>query len=271
MTTVQSADGTLIAYERVGTGPALILVDGALCYRASGPNAALAAELAGTFSVITYDRRGRGESNQAGPYAVEREVEDLAALIAEAGGSAFLYGISSGGALVLEAAAAGLPVDRLAIYEVPFIVDDTRAPLPADYVSRLDELVRADRRAAAVRMFMRDGVGLPKAAVALMGVLPAWSKLKGVAHTLPHDTALVAPFQTGRPLPARRWAAVGAPALVIDGGKSPAWIRNAARELATVLPDAEHHTLEGQTHIVKPKALAPALAEFFAAALPREA
>jgi pimeloyl-ACP methyl ester carboxylesterase len=261
--TVVSRDGTTIGYDRVGTGPPLILVDGALCYRASGPNGPLAALLAEHFTVYTYDRRGRGESGDTAPFAIDREIEDVEALITAAGGSAYLYGISSGAALALEAANRGLGITKLALYEAPFIVDDSRPPISADYVAELDRLVAAGRRGEAVALFMR-GVGLPAVVVLLMHLMPAWSKLKGVAHTLPYDTALVHENQRGNPLPAGRWSAVTAPTLVVGGGKSPAWLRHAVQAVADAVPGARHRELPGQTHLVKPKALAPVLTEFFA-------
>ena len=262
MPTVRSADGTPIAYETTGRGPALILVDGALCYRASGPSRPMAARLAERFTVLAYDRRGRGESGDTAPYALEREVEDLEALLGAAGGSASVLGFSSGAALALEAAHRGLPIERLVLYEPPFIVDDTRPPLPADFVPHLASLLAAERRAEAVQLFLKV-VGMPAFLVGLMRFFPGWSRLKGVAHTLPYDFAFVEAHQRGRPLPAGRWSP-RVPTLVAVGGKSPAWMRNAMRELAEVLPGAEHRTLDGQTHMVKPRALAPVLTEFLA-------
>jgi pimeloyl-ACP methyl ester carboxylesterase len=262
MGTVTSSDGTAIAYDRSGEGPPVILVDGALCYRAMGPNAPLAALLAERFTVFTYDRRGRGDSGDTAPYAVEREVDDLAALIDEAGGSACVYGISSGAALALEAAHRGLPIDRLVAYEAPFIVDDSRAPIPAGYAAELDALLAAGRRGDAVRLFMRQ-VGLPRILVALMRLMPAWGKLKGVAHTLPYDAATLRGLQAGEPLPADRFSAVTTPTLALVGGKSPAWLHHGMRALAEVLPNAQLRVLEGQTHMVKAKALAPVLVDFF--------
>ncbi|PZG17027.1 alpha/beta fold hydrolase [Nonomuraea aridisoli] len=258
-----SADGTPIAYTRTGQGPAVVLVDGALSHRAQSINTPLADVLADDFTVYTYDRRGRGESGDTPPYAPEREIEDLAALAEAAGGPIRLYGTSSGAALALAAVDAGLTVERLALYEPPFIVDGSRPPIPADYVRTLEALVAADRRADAVRYFMRKGVGLPAVAVAMMRFMPAWSALKATAHTLPYDAAFVAPYELGRPFPEGSWAGAKTPTLVIDGGKSQQWIRNAARSLAEVLPQAGHRTLDGQTHIVKPEALAPVLKEFF--------
>jgi pimeloyl-ACP methyl ester carboxylesterase len=264
MDTTSSLDGTPIAFERTGTGAPVILVDGALCYRASGPGRPLARELSRQFTVYTYDRRGRGESGDTAPYAVQREVEDIAALIEEAGGSASLCGVSSGATLALEAAGHGLPVDKLAIYEAPFIVDDSRPPIPEDYQARLTELLAADRRSDAVKLFMKI-VGVPGLFLAVMPLLPAWGKLKGVAHTLVYDAAIMEGTQAGRPLPAKRWMSIDAPTLIADGGKSPAWMHSASEALLDVLPRARRQTLPGQTHIVKAKALGPVLSAFFAA------
>jgi pimeloyl-ACP methyl ester carboxylesterase len=260
---VTSPDGTRIAFERKGSGPALVLVDGAMCYRGNGPNDALAEVLAADFTVYTYDRRGRGESGNAKPYSVQREYEDLQALAKEAGGDIYLYGISSGGALALDAVAAGLPVRKLALYELPYVVDRTRTIIPADYEQTMDALLAQDKRGAAVSLFMRTGVGLPSFVVAMMHLMPAWSKLKAVAHTLPYDTSFTAPLQRGNPLPESHWTTVSAPTLVVAGTKSPTWMRNATRQLATAIPGAEHQLLEGQTHLVKPHALAPVLKTFF--------
>jgi pimeloyl-ACP methyl ester carboxylesterase len=213
--------------------------------------------------VINYDRRGRGDSNDTAPYSVEREVEDIASLIEVAGGSAHVFGISSGAALALEAANRGLAIEKLALYEAPFIVDDSRAPVPDDYLRRLETMIAADRRGDAIGLFMRQGVGLPAVFVAMMRIMPTWSKLKAVAPTVVYDAAIVYDYQMGRPLPSDRWSSVTMPTLVSVGGKSPDWMRNAMHALADVLPNARHSMLEGQTHIVKPEALAPVLVKFF--------
>src|SRR6266850_5741744 len=172
MEKVHSKDGTPIAFDRSGEGPPIILVDGALCYRASGPSGPLAALLAQNFTVFTYDRRGRGDSGNTASYAVEREVEDIEALVHEAGGSAFVYGISSGAALALEASNRGLAIKKLALYEAPFIVDDSRPPIPDDYLARLNGLLASDRRGDAVKLFMKL-VGVPAIFVAIMRFMPA--------------------------------------------------------------------------------------------------
>jgi len=263
MNLAQSKDGTKIAFEKIGSGEPLILVDGALCDRASGPNRPLAALLKKDFTVYLYDRRGRGDSGDSAPYRIEREVEDLEALVQEAGGSAFVYGISSGAALVLEAASRLSSIRRIALYEAPFVVDGSRRPVPADYLGKMNELLAEGRRGAAVKLFMGKGVGLPAPVVAMMTFMPAWSRLKKIAHTLPYDTLLTIEHQQGRAFPASRWVSVNVPALTVVGGKSPAWMRNGMAALAEALPQARPYTLEGQTHIVKPAALAPVLKQYF--------
>lgn len=261
--TVTSKDGTVIAYSQTGQGLALILVDGALCYRQFGPSQGLAEKLSTHFTVITYDRRGRGESGDTQPYTVEREIEDLAALLEVAGGTAFVCGQSSGAALAI-AAANRLPgITKLALYEAPFIVDDTGKPVTPAFLARLKELVAQNRRTAAVKLFMKQ-VGTPGFMVAIMPLMPMWSKLKAVAHTLPYDISTVVDYGAGKPLPATLGSSIKAPTLVMDGGKSPAWMRHAMQALAQTLPNASYHTLPGQTHMVKAEALVPVLEKFFA-------
>jgi pimeloyl-ACP methyl ester carboxylesterase len=258
---VLSKDGTAIAFDRSGTGRPLILVDGALCSRSFGPMPKLAPLLARHFSVFTYDRRGRNESGDTAPYSVGREVEDLAALVDEAGGSAFVYGVSSGAALALEAAAHGLPIEKLALYEPPFVADGG-APRPAaDHEARLRELVSAGRRGAAVRYFMTEMVGMPALFVWPMRLLPMWSKLEAVAHTLAYDAAVMGDFS----VPAARAAAVTVPTLVVGGEKSPPPLREAARAVAEAIPNAGLRRLKGQTHNVSAEVVAPVLVEHFAA------
>jgi pimeloyl-ACP methyl ester carboxylesterase len=259
---VTSKDGTRIAFSRIGDGPPLILVDGALCSRVFGPMPKLAPLLADTFSVVTYDRRGRGESGDTAPYAIEREVEDLEALVDAAGGSAYLYGASSGAHLSLEAAKRIPAITKLAMYEPPWIVDDSRSPVPEDYLPTLHRLIADDRRGDAVKLFM-GLVEAPSLMIALMPFMPMWGKLKAVAHTLAYDGLILKEHQTGTPLTREEWASVATPTLVMVGGKSPAWMQHATEALAGVLPDARLQTLDGQTHMVKPKPLVPVLAEFF--------
>jgi len=261
METVRSKDGTVIAYDKVGQGPPLILVDGALCYRASGPMRSLAARLAPHFTVYFYDRRGRGDSGDTKPWAVEREIEDIEALITAAGGSAYVFGLSSGAALSLEAASRGLSIRKLALYEAPFVVDGTYPPMTDKYLPDLKALVAADRRGDAVKHFLRR-VGVPGVFIALMRFMPAWKKLIAVAPTLVYDISIVEPNQKGRALTTGQWT-IKVPTLVVDGGKSPAWMRNGMRALAGVLPTSSYTTLDGQTHMVKSQVLGPVLVEFF--------
>lgn len=263
---VPSQDGTSIAYECVGSGPPLVIVDGAFCSRAMGPGKDLAPSLAERFTVYTYDRRGRGESGDAASYAIEREVEDLWAVLEAAGGSANVFGHSSGATLALDAARRGLPIRRLALYEAPMVVDDSRPPVGDDYLERLQALISADQRGAAIKLFMTEGIRVPRPVTMIMPLMPAWRKLKAVAHTVTYDSAFVEEFLKGRPLPEDRWSTVKMPTLVLVGGKSPLWMRKAMTELATTLPNSQLRVLERQTHILKPKVTAPVLLDFFACA-----
>ena len=252
-----SADGTRIAYEVSGAGPALVLVDGALCQRTMGPARPLAKQLSSSFTVHAYDRRGRGESGPGETaYDVEREIEDLAAVITAAGGHAHVFASSSGAVLALEAARRGLPIDRMALYEAPFIVDDTHAPNDLDLPARLRSLVDDGKRGEAVKIFLRT-VGAPAPMVAMMRLTPVWKKLTGVAHTLPYDLSMVIDHEQGRPIPDGAYDAVSQPTLVIAGGKSPAYLRHAQAAIADAVPDARLETLPGQTHMIKAKATAP--------------
>src|SRR5215213_2029200 len=211
---------------------------------------------------IAYDRRGRGESGPgASGYSVEREVEDLAAVLEAAGADACVVGASSGAALVLEAARAGVPMRKIALYEAPFIVDDTHEPNDPGLGWRTQELVDTGRRGEAVKLFMHT-VGVPAVVLAVMRMLPVWKKLVAVAHTLPYDLEIVLPHQQGRPLPAGYCADVTAPALVLVGGKSPAYMKNAQAALVAQLPNGTLTELPGQTHMVKGIATAPVLREF---------
>ncbi len=262
--TVTSKDGTVIAYSQIGQGPALILVDGALCYRQFGPSQDLAAKLAAHFSVITYDRRGRGESGDTQPYAVEREVEDLAALLEVAGGNAYVCGQSSGAALAIEAANRLPGITKLALYEAPFVVDTTGKAITQAFLADLKEAVVQNQRSKAVKLFMKQ-VGTPGFMVAIMSLFPMWSKLTAVAHTLPYDISTIIAYGSGKSLPSTLGSSIKAPILVMDGGKSPTWMRHSMQALAQTLPDARYRTLAGQNHMVKAEALVPVLVEFFSA------
>ena len=263
MASVTSRDGTPIAYERAGSGPALVLVGGGAADRSE--NAPLVPELARQFTVYNYDRRGRGDSGDTPPYAVAREIEDIEALIAEAGGSAHLFGVSSGGALVLEAAAAGSAVDRLAVYEVPYNVADDWPARWSAYVETLQGLLAAGRRGDAFALFMRTAE-IPEETIAAAREAPVWASLEALAPTLAYDAACLG---DGQP-PTARLATITQQTLVATGGAHEAdaaeWVRAlapAADAIVAAVPNAQRTTFEGQGHVAEPKAIAPLLERFF--------
>jgi len=258
MNKVSSSDGTSIAFDRTGEGRPVILVGGGSTERTA--NAPLAALLSAEFTVFNYDRRGRGDSGDTSPYAVEREVEDLDAVIDEAGGSAFAFGTSSGAALALEGAASGLAITKLALWEPPYVPEGGPRP-PADTATTFTELVAAGRRGDAVEFFMAKVVGLPSEFVAQARNAPFWASQEALAHTLAYDATIMGDYS----LPSERAASVNVPTLVIDGGASFDWMRDTAQALADTIPDGQHRTMEGQTHDVAPEVLAPVLKEFFLA------
>ena len=260
MKTVASKDGTQIAFEKSGQGPALILVDGALCYRSFGPMGELSKLLSPHCTVTLYDRRGRGESSDSKPYALGREIEDLEALIDEAGGTAFLYGLSSGACLALEAAVRlGKKVRKLAIYEAPYLSGDGAGPAWREYRRSLEEFLSAGRPGDAVGLFMRF-VGTPEEQIAGMRQAPVWPMFEAVAPTLAYDAAAMG---EDRSAPLKRVAKIGVPVLVMNG-TGLAFMFDTAKALAKAIPRAEQRTLEGQGHDVDLKVLAPHLVEFFA-------
>ncbi|MEN3537597.1 alpha/beta hydrolase [Microbispora sp. ZYX-F-249] len=277
MSIVTSADGTPIAFERTGGGPPVVIVGGALRHRSCDPLAErLSALLAPSLTVVRYDRRGRGASGDTAPYAVAREVEDIEALVAEAGGVASLCGLSSGAVLALEAARHLPGVTGLTLVEPPFVVDGSRPPLPGDYLPRLAELLAAGRRGDAVEFYLRRAAGASAECVALSRRLPQWSAFEAAAHTLVYDGAVMGATMSGLPLPARRWAGVTAPALVACRAYGPAFLRGAARALVEILPSARLCLLDGPDPgaadgrhdgaDVRAAALAPVLARFLTAA-----
>jgi pimeloyl-ACP methyl ester carboxylesterase len=256
MEDVTSKDGTRIAYDRSGEGPPVILVSGGSVDRFS--NAPVGELLAGRFTVFNYDRRGRGPSGDTPPYAVQREVEDLEAVIGAAGGSAFVYGTSSGAALALEAAAAGLAITKLALWEPPYIMDPAMRP-PSDTAGTFERLVSEDRRGDAVEFFMATVVGMPAEFVAQARSQPWWSATEALAHTLAYDATVMGDYS----VPVDRAELINAPTLVIVGGASFPIMQETAQALAKALPNAEIRTLEGQSHDVAPEVITPALKEFF--------
>lgn len=261
---VVSADGTEIAFEQSGSGPAVVLVASALADRSDTTR--LAAFLAGHFTVINYDRRGRGASGDADAYAVEREIEDIAALIEHVGGSASLFGSSSGAVLALRAAAAGVNIDRLALYEPPFVVADGDDGPPRDLARQVTALLAQGRDSDAVKYFMTRVQGMPGIAVFFMKLMPkVWANLTGLARTLPYDIAVMGDTQQGKPLNAEEWKGASVPTRVLTGGKSPASFQRAARAVTEILPQADHRTLPGLGHgavVMAPKKIAPQITEF---------
>ena len=254
--TVKSADGTTIAYERSGDGPALIIVGGAFSNRHGAGE--LIPLLAAHFSVYAYDRRGRSNSGDTMPYAVEREIEDLRALVAAAGDSARMYGHSSGGVLALEAAAGGVPITRLAVYEPPYMVDDTRQKPPADFAARVQAAVDSGHPDEAAETFLSEAIELPAEVVSMIKQSPNWSGMVDVAHTLPYDIALVGDGS----MPVERLARIAVPALAMDGGASPEWARNAVAAVTAGIPGATRVTVEGQEHAAAADVIAPLLIDF---------
>ncbi|GGS57768.1 MULTISPECIES: alpha/beta fold hydrolase [Actinokineospora] len=267
MSTVTSKDGTAIAYEKVGQGPPVVLVDGAFVYRSDiDPwTPQFAAKLGETHTVYTFERRGRGKSGDTQPYAIQREIEDIAAVIEEAGGSAYVIGFSSGAVLSLDAAAAGLPIKKLAVYEPPFIVDDTHPPRPADYVTAARALVAEGRKTDAVKYALTKTVFLPEEMVEGMASQPFWPLMEAVGPTVPYDGEIMDGLMSGNPLPTDRWASSTVPTLILHGGASEQWMHNAAKELHKILPTAvDIQALPDQTHDVSPDVIAPVLSKYFA-------
>jgi pimeloyl-ACP methyl ester carboxylesterase len=260
MNKVTSKDGTEIAYDKRGAGPAVILVDGALCYRSFGPMAGLAELLSPHFTVYNYDRRGRGDSSDTLPYSIEREVEDIEALIGEAGGLANVYGISSGASLALEAAARlGDKFKKLAMYEAPYNSEASARQAWKDYRKQLASLLANNHRGDAAALFMKL-VDTPDEQIEGMRHAPVWPMFEAVAPTLAYDAAALGEDRTP---PTGLAAKVSVPTLVMNGTALP-FMLDTARAIANAMPNARHLTLEGQTHDVDPKVIAPVLVEFFA-------
>jgi pimeloyl-ACP methyl ester carboxylesterase len=258
MDTVSSKDGTTIAFDRLGDGPAVILVSGGSVDR--GSNAGVAEILASGYGVFNYDRRGRGPSGDTPPYAIDREVEDIEAVADAAGGSAYLYGSSSGAALAL-IAAEQLPgkITKLALWEPPFILDPAARP-PADQVEQYNTMLAEGRPGDAAQYFMEKVVRMPAEFVASARSQPWWAANEALAHTLPYDATIMGDYS----LPVDRAAAVTIPTLVLDGGASFGFMGPTADALAKVLPHGQRRTLAGQEHNIDPNVLGPALKEFFA-------
>jgi len=246
--TAISRDGTVIAYEQSGRGPALILVSAALADRSG--NRRIAQSLSDQFTVINYDRRGRGASGDTGPYSTDREVDDIAALVDASGGSAFLFGSSSGSVLALDAAARlGSRVKKLYMFEPPFIVDASRPPMDATLSSAIGRQIADGRRSEAVRLFFTKGMGIPSFGVTMMRlVMPGWSKMCAMAHTIPYDLSVLDGTQAGQPLPVARWQHAVLPVRVAVGSRSEPFFHSGAKGLVQILPSAQYESLGGLNH-----------------------
>jgi pimeloyl-ACP methyl ester carboxylesterase len=257
---VTSKDGTSIAYEKLGQGPALVIVCGVLGDHQQ--HEGLTRLLAEYFTVYNIDRRGHGESGFTAPYAVEREIEDIDALITQAGGSAFVYGSSGPGVLCMYAAAAGLTpkMKKLAVWEPPYILEGTRPPVPQDYQEQLAKMLREGRKGDMIELFLTKAVGMPAEFVAPMRQAPFWAAQEALAPTLVYDATLMGDFS----LPKERIAKATVEMLVIDGGTVP-WLSQAAQAVADTMTHAHRRTLAGQPHNVADEAMAPVLIEYFQA------
>jgi pimeloyl-ACP methyl ester carboxylesterase len=256
--TIESADGTTIAFDVHGDGPPVVLVGGAFTTRST--TAPLAAALRDRFTTLNVDRRGRGDSGDTPPYAVEREIDDLDAVIRAAGGTAAVFGYSSGATLALKAAARGSAITKLVVYDAPFAVDDDDPRLPAGFADELVRLIAADRRGDAVELYQRVAVGLPEELIRRMRQAPFRPALEAVAHTLSYDARIVGDLA----LPTELIRFIAVPTLVVDGEASPPVMRKAAQALVRTLPHARRCTLAGQGHDLAPDALRPVLVEFLA-------
>ena len=263
--TAISRDGTIIAYEQSGSGPALIMVSGALADRSG--NRRLAQYLSGRFTVINYDRRGRGASGNTSPYTMEKEVEDISALVDASGGSAFLFGSSSGSVLALDAAAhLGPKVKKLYMFEPPFIIDSSRPPMDETLSGAIDRQIVAGNRGEAVRLFFTKGMGIPSFGVTMMRFLmPGWSKMCAMAHTIPYDLSILDGTQAGQPLPVERWRNASLPIRVSVGGRSEPFFHSGAKGLVQALPSAQYQSLAGLNHgalLLAPAALGKDVQDF---------
>jgi pimeloyl-ACP methyl ester carboxylesterase len=258
MEKVISTDGTPIAYDKTGSGPAVILVDGAFCSRKFGPMPKLTPLLAAHFTVFTYDRRARGDSGDTQPYDVHREIEDIDALIKAAGGSACLFGISSGAILALLAVASGLRITRLVLFEPPF-VGDRQGQMPKSGKETLQRLITEGKKGEAVTYYLRRIMGVPAIIPFILRLTPNWPKMKANANSLPYDAAVCGDFR----VPEKQAGLVVIPTLVIDSEKSPNMLRDAVQAVTALLPNAWRRTLKGKVHDVPPKILVPVLTEFY--------
>jgi pimeloyl-ACP methyl ester carboxylesterase len=263
MNKIRSSDGTTIAFDWLGDGPPVIVVGGVTCDRAM--TRPTAEELAKHFTVFNYDRRGRGDSGDTAPYAVEREIEDIGALIVEAGGAASVYGHSSGAGLVLHAAAHNLPLAKIVLHDPPYAPDDDEEArrISREYGEYLKTILSEGRYGDAVELCMRT-MGMPQEMVDGMRQIPRWAELEAMAPTFAYDSEVMGDIGGEGTIPVDRASKVTVPALVLTGGADYPWMTDVGRRLADAMPNGRHRVLEGQEHVVPPEVLVPVLAEFFA-------
>jgi pimeloyl-ACP methyl ester carboxylesterase len=259
MHTVISKDGTKIAYKINGNGPVVILVDGAFCSKDFGPTPKLVPVLANNFTVISYDRRARGDSSDTQPYSVQREIEDIEALINIGRGTAYLYGVSSGAVLCIEAVASGLPVKKLVIFEPPYFTEARRHEPPPDSERQLNQMIAEGRKKDAVKFYLRKVIGVPAIVPFILRLTPNWSKMIANANSLPYDAAVMGNFK----VPKNVLASINIPVMVIASAKSPQSLRKPSQIVAELLPAGTQKILKGQIHNVSPKTLVPELIEFY--------
>jgi len=257
MLTTRSKDGTTLAYDVTGSGPALVYITGAICYRDFKPIVDDSEKFGEEFAVYTYDRRGRGDSGDTPPYALEREIEDLEAIIDAAGGSAFLYGHSSGAVLALEAALR-IPrkVSKVVLFDAPYVHDEKEKAKYALLRQKILSLLGKGKGASALRAFL-IGIGMPRIFAYLLPVMPGWQTMKALAPTLEYDLLLTSDLP-----PVGRAAEIKVPTQIIYGGKSPASIHSVAKQLAEAIPGSRLEELAGQNHMVAAQALLPLLSSF---------
>lgn len=263
--TAISRDGTVIAYDQSGSGPAVILVSAALADRSG--NRRIAKYLSDRFTVINYDRRGRGASGDTSPYSTDKEVDDIAALVDASGGSAFLFGSSSGSVLALDAAARlGSKVKKLYMFEPPFILDSSRSPMDTTLSNAIDRQIAHGNRSEAVRLFFTKGMGIPSFGVTMMRLLmPGWSKMCAMANTVPYDLSILDGTQAGQPLPVERWKNASLPIKVAVGSRSEPFFHSGAKGLVQIIPSAQYQSIAGLNHgalLLAPTALGKDVQDF---------
>ena len=263
--TAISRDGTVIAYDQSGSGPTVILVSAALADRSG--NRRIAKYLSDRFTVINYDRRGRGASGDTSPYSTDKEVDDIAALVDASGGSAFLFGSSSGSVLALDAAARlGSKVKKLYMFEPPFILDSSRSPMDTALSSAIDRQIAHGNRSEAVRLFFTKGMGIPSFGVTMMRLLmPGWSKMCAMASTVPYDLSILDGTQAGQPLPVQRWKNASLPIKVAVGSRSEPFFHSGAKGLVQIIPSAQYQSIAGLNHgalLLAPTALGKDVQDF---------